>query len=412
MPPAHPVVVPMPNSLRPSSALPALLLGLLLLAAPAAAQDDRAATEQRLRELQDQIEQDQRRLSQTTEAEKATLETLENLNRQIALRTELVHNYRRRMRQISGESDSLRTSLAALRQDLDRLKGQYQRRAVHAYKYGRMHDLALILAARSINQMLIRVSYLRRFSEQRSERLDEIMAAGQALRERRAALDSTLQRNRQLLAEAEHEQRNLARLQQDRQQVIAGLRAQRTSLEASLNRRRAAARELQNRIRELAAAATTRRREREATDPNAAAAFVELTGSFEQNRGRLPWPVDGVVREPYGDVVNPVYGTTTPNPGLLIDTPASAEVRAVFDGVVVEVSILPDYGTYISIEHGDYQSVYSNFSMTYVAEGDRVRAGQVIGRAGTDAEPKGRALFFALFKKGVDFDPRPWLRNR
>src|SRR5690606_11706049 len=121
---------------------------------------------------------------------------------------------------------------------------------------------------------------------------------------------------------------------------------------------------------------------------------------------------DGVVREPFGDRIDPVYGTRTPNPGMLIDTPASAEVHAVFDGQVVEVSVLPDFGTYVAIEHGDYQSIYSNFSVTYVREGERVRAGQVIGRAGTDAEPRGRALFFGLFTDKRFIDPQPWLRGR
>jgi septal ring factor EnvC (AmiA/AmiB activator) len=48
--------------------------------------------------------------------------------------------------------------------------------------------------------------------------------------------------------------------------------------------------------------------------------------------------------------------------------------------------------------------------MTYVGEGDRVKAGQIIGRSGTDSEPKGKAVFFALFKEGRPVDPVPWLK--
>ena len=116
--------------------------------------------------------------------------------------------------------------------------------------------------------------------------------------------------------------------------------------------------------------------------------------------------------EPFGDRVDPVYGTKTPNPGILLDTQSAADVRAVFDGQVVEVSVLPDFGTYVAIEHGDYQTIYSNFSATFVSEGQRVRAGQVIGRAGTDAEPRGRAVFFGLFTSKRFIDPEPWLQGR
>ncbi|WP_243664161.1 murein hydrolase activator EnvC family protein, partial [Rhodothermus marinus] len=120
---------------------------------------------------------------------------------------------------------------------------------------------------------------------------------------------------------------------------------------------------------------------------------AELTGSFEQNRGRLPWPAEGAVVEPFGEVVNPVYGTRTPNPGILIATAPQAEVRAIFDGRVIAIDAMPEYGTYILIQHGEYQTFYSNLSLVYVSVGQEVRAGQVIGRAGTDAEPNARGYF-------------------
>lgn len=367
-------------------------------------------TEQRLQDLKAQIEEDRRLLSETEEAERATVETLEQLDRQITLRKELIRNYRRRVQQITYEMDTLRTALNQLEGELNELKRQYQGRAKHAYKYGRMHDLALILSAKSINQMLIRVQYLHRFTRQRRERLVDIREAGSELRERRIELEEMLATNEQLLDEQEREQQDLEQLQQSRQRVLADLKQQGNTLEQSLERKQAAASELENRIRELTAAASSRRRIREAADPAAAAAYAELSGDFEDNRGRLPWPSRGVVSESFGNVVNPTYGTTTPNPGIVIETPASAEVRSVFEGQVIDVSILPEFGTYVVIEHGAYKSVYSNFSMTYVTEGDRVTAGQVVGRAGTDAEPKGKAVFFGLFKDGSPIDPRPWLR--
>lgn len=389
----------------------AVLMLVVLSVHPAAGQDadSRQGTEERLEEIKAQIEADEQLLSETVEAERASLETLENLDRQIALRQELIRNYGRRVRQITHEMDTLRAALNSLEEELNGLKRQYRSRAIHAYKYGRMHDLALILSAGSINQMLVRVRYLHRFADQRRDRLSEIQQTASQLRTRRDELQSVLARNEQLLREEQREQENLQRLQESRQEVIAQLRDERSTIQQSLETKREAAQELENRIRELAEAASSRRRVREASNPEAAAEFVEMTGSFLDNEGALPWPARGVVRERFGNIINPVYGTTTPNPGMIIDTQASAEVRSIFDGQIIDVSVLPEYGTYVVVEHGTYKSVYSNFSMTYVSEGDDVQAGQLIGRAGTDAEPKGMALFFALFKEGVPIDPEPWL---
>ncbi len=391
--------------------LGSLLLGLLLTTPSwAQASEDRASTEQRLRELRQQIAQGEQQLSETLQAEQASLQTLKSLDRELAIRKELTSNYQTRLRELADESDSLRTSLDQLEVDLAVLKQQYRRRAIHAYKYGRLHDLALILSANSINQMLVRVRYLNRFADQRRKKLDDFQEAVTALEDRRTKMVETRVQTQLLLQEAQKEQQNMQRLQQNRQGVIRQLQNQRTVIAEELDKNREAASAFEGRIRDLIASATARRRAN--ATPQSEVDFAGLSGSFMNNKGRLPWPASGVVVEPYGEIVNPVHGTTTPNPGVLIATKPQAEVRSVFDGSVLSVSVIPEFGTYIAITHGEYQSVYSNFSMVYVAEGTAVTAGQIIGRAGTDAEPKQAGIFFALFKDGVPFNPMSWLRSR
>ncbi|MFO7313880.1 murein hydrolase activator EnvC family protein [Rhodothermus marinus] len=391
-----------------------LLLCLLLMtsAGTALAQQDRTEIERRLQALREQIRQEEARLAETAEAEQATLQTLESIERQIAIRRELIRSYRERLEELARTIDSLQQAARVLSQEIEALKAQYRRRALHAYKYGRMHELALLLSAQSINQMLIRARYLSRFARQRQAKLEAIQQATAALEARRQELLAARQETEKLLQEAEAERQRLARLERERRRVIEALRAQRVSLEQSLAQKRQAARELESRIQALLAAERERQRAREAADPSAAVAFAELTGSFEQNRGRLPWPAEGAVVEPFGEVVNPVYGTRTPNPGILIATAPQAEVRAIFDGRVIAIDAMPEYGTYILIQHGEYQTFYSNLSLVYVSIGQEVRAGQVIGRAGTDAEPKRAGVFFSLFRGGQVLNPMPWLRPR
>lgn len=393
-----------------------LLAFLVILAAagPARAQKpaDPGTTEARLRELQRQIAADEARLAQTRQAETSSLESLEALERQIALRHELVARYEAHMQALEASSDSLSQTLGSLELELADLRAQYQKHAAQAYKRGRLHDWALILAARSINEMMVRVRYLSRFADQRKDRLQAMAQAARELEARQAELATAREKTRALLDEAAAEQQRLSSLQGERRQVIADLRSQRSTIQKQLDQRRGAARQLTARMQQLAAAENSKTRAREAQNPAAAAERSQLGGAFAQNQGRLPWPANGVVVEPFGDLVNPIHGTTTPNPGILIATRPSDEVRAVFAGEVLSISVIPDFGTYVVIGHGDYKSVYSNFSMIYLAEGDRVEAGQVLGRAGTDAEPKGSGLFFALFKGSTAVDPQTWLAPR
>ncbi|MDX1739942.1 MAG: peptidoglycan DD-metalloendopeptidase family protein, partial [Rhodothermales bacterium] len=334
------------------------------------------------------------------------LKTLRDLDRQIAMREELMRNYRTRLDQLQRQQDTLLTSLDALEADLERLRSEYRGRATHAYKYGRMHDVALVLAAESINQMLVRVQYLRRFSNQRRKRLDAIRDASVIINRQREELAASYTRNQQLLEAAEAEQDRLSKLKTDRSRVVQRLRRERQSIEQDLETRKSTARQLESRIREIIAAAARNSGER---SPEMLRASAELTADFVRAKGRLTWPSRGVVKEPFGEIVNPVHGTSIPNPGILIATESSAAVKAAFEGRVISVDIIPDFGTYVVVEHGEYHTVYSNFSMLYVGKNEVVSEGQVIGRAGTDAEPKGPGIFFAVFKKGQPMDPMPWL---
>ena len=375
-----------------------------------AQQGGRVQTEARLDELRILIQQDEARLSQTLTEEETLLEKKENLDRQITLRQELVETYRHQLSRLALDRDSLRQSLAGMDEELEALKLQYRHRARHAYKYGRLHDLALILSARSINQMLIRARYLSRFAGQRRSKLDAIEKTSATLEAQRLRLQTSAERTQRLLDESRREQQNLKKLQEDREEIIRTLRSQRSDLEQTLKRRRTAADAFEAQIRASLTRETASRRPKARRPAVPSAAYAHLTGSFSQHRGKLPWPTEGVVQEPFGDLVNPVHNTVTSNPGVLIAASPSAEVRAIFEGEVTDVDVMPGYGTFLTISHGTHQSVYSNVSLLYVGRGDRVSTGQALGRSGTETEPKGASLFFALFEGGKAIDPLPWLR--
>lgn len=397
-----------------------MLLVVLLAAAAlvprgaAQAQDasEREATERRLEELREQISESESRLSETEEEEEESRASLEELEREIAIRSELIETFEERLQQLNQERDSIQTSIISLEEDLETLRSQYRERARHAYMYGRLHDLALILSAESINQMLIRVRYLRRFTEQRRDRLSEIREATEELETQRIELEDARANTQDLLSEAEQERRRLSNLEQERRQLIAQLSEEREDIQQELSERRQREEELVEELRNIVEAEAERGRERASESESSAAEFAELSGSFRDNQGRLPWPAGGVVLESFGENVHPVYGTRTPNYGVLVATRDQESVNSVFEGHVTLVDVMPEYGRFVIVQHGEYQSFYGNLSMLYVEEGDRLEPGDVIGRAGTEAEPQGNALFFGIFQEGTPLDPTEWLQSR
>ncbi len=385
----------------------ALLLFYLLIAAPLAAQ----STAQ-LDALRAQIAQDERRLAQTREAETTTMSMLRDLERSITTREALVTTQVQRMRQLQERRQMLASSLSNYQREADELREQYQQRAIHAYKRGRMNDLALILSAGSVNEMVRRVVYLRHFADQRRRKLSSIEGASVAAQRQRREISSSVAEAEQLLVEAQQQQADLRRLQGQRQSVVRELQSERSTIERQIQERRNEVARIERQIR---AAIAAERVEREQA-PSAVAAVAEaevvrLSGSFSSNRGKLPWPVRGVVTESYGEHTNAATGTKTPQPGLFIASSSGDPVRVVFEGTVRRVDAMPQFGTVAYVSHGDYWTVYANFSSVGVSVGDRVAAGQVIGRAGTDSQPLGPGLFFGVFDNGQDVDPAGWLQR-
>lgn len=374
---------------------------------------ERIQSQNALRELEREIEDFSERIDATRADEQSAMATLQELDAELALREDLIASYRGRLRLMNGRADSLQRSVNALEAEIASLRDSYATRAQVAYKRSRLSDLALILSARSVTQALVRARYLRRFTEDRRRQMDRVRERSAALEDQRLELEAAKGDVQQLINRERGEQTEIAARKDERTALIAQLSERRSALEAQIRQREADADELRVRIRELISAERTRASQPTDTRSEAEIARAErLSGSFRENQGRLPWPALGTLVGRYGQRTNPVTNTITMAPGIDISTAPGAEVRSVFDGIVARASRMPSFGSYLIIEHGDVKTVYGNLSLVNVAPGDRVRSGQVIGRAGTSSTPRGAGVFFALYDGNDEQDPLPWLRPR
>lgn len=136
-----------------------------------------------------------------------------------------------------------------------------------------------------------------------------------------------------------------------------------------------------------------------------------LSGNFERNRGRLPWPVDrGAISGRFGIQSHPVLRhVTVNNRGTYFQSPAGTNARAVYDGVVSNVFSLPGNGNAVIILHGNYRSVYGGLSNVYVRIGQKITSKQPIGRIYSDDESGKTELYFKLYKDGNLLNPEGWI---
>ena len=138
-----------------------------------------------------------------------------------------------------------------------------------------------------------------------------------------------------------------------------------------------------------------------------------LSDDFAGNRGRLPYPVSGrhTIVATFGEQQHQeLKYVRTNNSGIDIQTSPGADARAVFNGEVTRVFVVPGYNNSVIIRHGNYLTVYSNLSQVYVKAGDKVSTRQAIGKIFTDTEDGNvTILHFQLWKEKTKLNPAPWL---
>jgi len=139
---------------------------------------------------------------------------------------------------------------------------------------------------------------------------------------------------------------------------------------------------------------------------------MEMSLNFENNRGRLPWPVsNGIVTVGFGTQSYAGTKLMQKSDGLEIAVPIGSAVRCVADGEVVYAGEVADENI-VLVKHGKYFTGYKNLSSVAVSRDQKVKAGTVLGKSGTSIDGEGGILFMIMNDKSVAQNPTPWLRSK
>jgi septal ring factor EnvC (AmiA/AmiB activator) len=322
-----------------------------------------------------------------------------------------------------------------------------------------------LFAAESFNQFVLRLRYVRQYTDERHRQAQRIVGAQRQLSQQLDGLTQQRTRQKSLLTTQLVESRNLLGLKTEQDQVVQQLSQQEQGLRDELAQRQRAVAQLDGliaqRVREeiaraaraarLAAAAERRRAARataaarpgrptrraadddrddasanpdsdnpEETSADRRASRVALTpqtallsSNFAGNKGRLPWPVArGFVSQHFGRHNHPVLKhVVVENRGVDIQTNDNEAVRSVFAGRVLTVAQVPGMQTIVMIQHGEYFTVYARLRSVSVHEGQLVDARQAIGTAATDADGTAQVQF-QVWRNSANLNPEGWLGRK
>jgi len=439
----------------------AIFVFCLWRSTPVLAQQSRAELERQRQETLRELEEVNNTYNEVKKNKKESLGQLNLVQQRLRLRNREIENINAQIRAVDDSLFFINREIYRLKGDLDTLKANYAKSLIYAYKNRSSYDfLNFIFSATSFNDAVRRVEYLKTYRANREQQVIEIGKTEDLITRKAKDFASTKVQKGEVLSNDSKARMKLEEEKREKNEVVAGLKSKERELAGTISAKKRQLSQMQLAIKtairhemdkaakeEAAKAARERKETADAgqpasstpagspldrkrlvpTSPGSAtpgnpgtthanvllgsAEEIRLATNLENNRRRLPWPVEkGYIVAHYGK--NKIEGTNIDyfNTCITIGTDVGSAVKVVFDG---DISTVTDVGgkTAIIVRHGNYFTSYSNLASVSVNKGDKVHTGQVIGTVAAGDSGNGE-LDFTMAKDLITLDPEPWLRPR
>lgn len=390
------------------------LVAALAWQLPAYSQDTRSQEARKAR-LQKEIAILDGQLRSNAAQSASALSRLNMISGKVESRKKLIAESDREIAEYSGSISAKEREIALMQARLDTLSDHYARLVRSAYvnrsaKIWYMY----ILASDNIGQAFRRYGYLRDLSKQMNSQASKIIDVQTELKKESEALAAMKREAESIKALRVTEMNKLKAEENDSRNLVSQLKKYKRKYQQDLSRKQREVDALNREIERIIRDATDEKGSGKAGKGKSTAKRkpidYTLAKKFEANKGKLPWPADGPVVDHFGQRFHPVYtNLKLPfNNGVTIALAAGTEIKAVFDGEVKQIVVMPGYNKCVLVQHGNYFSFYCKLGTVSVKAGDKVKTGQVVGTVDTIGGET--QLHFQIWSGRTPQNPETWLR--
>ena len=385
-----------------------IIMAGMLCTVPAYSQNTKAQEARKAR-LQKEIEIIDSQLRTNASKSSSALNRLALVRKKMDARKELLEESDRQIAGFTKAIGAMEKEIKAAQQRLDTLSEYYTRLVRSAYKNRNTKVWYMyILASDNLGQAFRRYGYLRDLSAQMKVQAEKIIEAKAALESEKASLQELKKEAEAVRKERAEEVARLQAEETDSRNLVNQLERNRKKYQGELDRKRREVDALNREIERIIRNAMGGSKSGKASGSKEI--DIKLANEFKANKGKLPWPVEGPVVDRFGQHYHPVYTKIKLhfNNGINIAVSPGTGVKAVFDGVVKQIVVMPGYNKCVLIQHGDYFSFYCKLGSVSVKAGDKVKTGQEIGTVDTmNGETQ---LHFQIWSGRTPQNPEIWLR--
>lgn len=359
-------------------------------------------------------------ISETKETTAKTMTKVNLLSAEIKERKVVINSLNAEINGINQQLSRLRSEATAKQKALEAIKKEYAALMYHQYyKKGNFDKLMFVLSAGNFAESYRRYRYMQQYSEYCKKKAVEIEEAKKELNAKLEEVEAVRLKRLDVLNNCKQENSKLQSEKNRHSVMVSKLKRKEKDLRKELKKQQKVADQLNAQI-ERKIAEEARKSEKESIKQGKKVGDVLtkeeklVSGNFEKNQGRLPWPVEkGIVVGSFGIQPHPVLErVTTNNKGIYIQCPSGSNARSVFEGEVTQCFSIPGSNNAVIIKHGLYRTVYANLTKVNVKVGDKVSLKQTIGKIYSDPDEDNKTvLYFQVWKDKSINNPENWLAH-
>ena len=371
---------------------------------------------QRLAAITREFEKVQRQGRVTRGREHAVLSDLEEMDRTLLDRKRQLAVIGDALRRTQEDMKRSEQEELAIEARVTETRAALKQRAVALYQSRQPRPVVLLVGARDAYDLVVRSDRLRRIAQREADLVQSLNQSLILLEERRRQLT---QSHAQLLDQRQAAASASLAVERERQKkglLLAAVRRERTLYEQTAGELETAATRLRALMQRSPVAGAPDTTPQTGVDVPRAPALPGpgvKAGRFPAEKGRLPWPHDGMIAATFGRQWHPRFHVYVERKGIEILAKAGEPIRVVHGGTIVYADWFKGYGLLVIVDHGDqYYSLYAHAARALVRVGDRVVAGQVVGEVGDTGLTQEGRLYFEIRHQGDPLNPLAWLNRR
>ncbi|WP_051263677.1 murein hydrolase activator EnvC family protein [Tenacibaculum ovolyticum] len=393
-------------------------LSLILISFSSFGQE-RKKLEKKHKKIKNEIKQINNLLFKAKKEKGNALDDLKDLSQKISARERLIETIRLETKQLSKEIETNEQQLEKNNDELKKLKKDYSDMVVKTNKNRSQQSKTLfLLSSESFYQAYKRLKYMQQYNDYRKKQGENIIVKSTEIKKFN---DSLIQKRRSkeiLISDEKSQKKEIESDKKDQESLVSKIKKQEKKYKRDLQKKIKEDKRITARIDKLIRAVIAKANKGKKTTKKASSGFVlnaaekKLLANFEQNKGRLPWPVKGIITRRYGVQPHPTFsGIKINSPGLHIVTKSNTDAKCIFNGKVLALQSQSGGKKSVLIQHGNYISAYNNLENVYVKKGAILKTGDKVGKVFTDKVSGKTKLLFVLFKNTAKLNPAKWIRT-